>query len=182
MEKNNVAKGYEKALGNYVGTDDSLVQGINLAIERGINTKPFVLLLTKDDEMALYPLTDENSQVQPCIEVITNYCKLQPIVWIGVFKIRLCRVTDELSSKHVADRTIFLQRLELDQNRLLMNRVMACDVIMSDDSKEVMPLGVRSMMGMTCRPFPIPVNMADLTLETVMNAWMIEHAISPNVH
>jgi hypothetical protein len=92
-----------------------------------------------------------NIQRHPALDEITNYCKLVPITWIGIFKIRLARITDELSRQHVADPAIFHQHIELDKDRLLMNRVMACDAVMSIDTKEVMPLSIRSLMGMTGR-------------------------------
>jgi hypothetical protein len=87
-----------------------------------------------------------NIQLQPALDEITNYCKLVPIRWNGIFKIRIARITDELTSQHVADRAIFLQRIELDKDRLLMNRVMACGAVMSNDPKEVVPLSIRSLM------------------------------------
>jgi hypothetical protein len=119
---------------------------------------------------------------QSTLDTITNYCELEPIVCIGIFKIPLARTIDELTRWHVDDRSIFLKRTELNHKRLMINRVMACDLVMSDNSKEVMPLSIRSMMGMTCRLFTSPINMTDITREAVMNACMIERSIAPNVH
>jgi hypothetical protein len=57
--KNGIGNGYMKELINFLGIDDTLVEDLNLAIERGIYNKPFSFILTKSDEMALFLMTDE---------------------------------------------------------------------------------------------------------------------------
>ena len=85
LTKNGIGNGYIEEPSNYSGIDDTLVEDLNLAIERGIHNKPFSLILTKSDEMALFLMTDEiDNRSQHSIQspITVNWSRLYVLEYL----------------------------------------------------------------------------------------------------